>query len=262
VKSQRAGGREPAGLTNDATVTVGGQKVSSFTESRGAGGHGSEATVIEAVLFDNDGLLVDTETAFFEVTRDAFAKEGIVLPTGHWAKTYLGEGRATRDIAADLGMPADRIDAFVQGRNLLWKARMAAGVSLRPKVRETLRLLEGKVRMAIVTGSPREQFDEVHRLTDLGDFFETVLTSEDYERSKPHPDSYVSALRTMGLPPERCIAVEDSPRGVAAATAARVRCILVPTELTDLSMCRDADFIVEDISGVVSIISGLNNPLP
>jgi HAD superfamily hydrolase (TIGR01509 family) len=217
---------------------------------------------IDAVLFDNDGVLVDTETAFYEVTRDAFAKEGVVLRAGHWARTYLGEGRATRDIAADLGIRADAIDAFVEGRNRLWKARMEAGVSPRPKVPETLRLLEGKVRMAIVTGSPREQFDAVHRFTGLAHFFETVLTSDDYERSKPHPDSYVSALRTMGLPAERCIAVEDSPRGLAAAQAAGLRCILVPTELTDLSMCRDADFVVDDISGVVSIISSLNNPLP
>lgn len=236
MKTRGAEGREPVGLTN-------------------------EATAIDAVLFDNDGVLVDTETAFFEVTRDAFAKEGVVLRTGHWAKAYLGEGRETRDIAADLGIRADGINVFVENRNLLWKARMQAGVSLRPKVRETLMLLKGKVRMAIVTGSPREQFDEVHRFTGLGSFFETVLTSEDYERSKPHPDSYVSALRIMGLPPERCLAVEDSPRGVAAARAAGIRCILVPTGLTDLSMCRDADFTVEDISGVLSIISGLNGPL-
>ena len=109
--------------------------------------------------------------------------------------------------------------------------------------------------------SPREQFDEVHRFTGLRDFFETVLTSDDYERSKPHPDSYVSALRAMDLPAGRCIAVEDSPRGVASARAAGLRCILVPTELTDLTMCREADFTVEDISGVVSIVIALKQPL-
>jgi HAD superfamily hydrolase (TIGR01509 family) len=214
--------------------------------------------LIEAVLFDNDGVLVDTEFAFFEVTRDSFSGEGVVLTPGHWAVTYLGKGQTSREIAKDLGIRPDRIDSLVDERNRIWKNRMESGISLRPKVRETLQTLSGRVRMAVVTGSPRDQFDEVHRFTDLGKFFETVLTSEDYERSKPHPDAYEAALREMGLHAGRCIAVEDSPRGLSAALSAGLRCILVPTELTELSMCRGATFTAEDISGLIPVIDAEN----
>jgi len=217
--------------------------------------------MIDAILFDNDGVLVDTESAFFEVTRESFARMGVVLTPLLWARTYLGKGQTSRDIAKDLGIPPGRIGAMVDERNRIWKERMESGVSLRPKVRETLRALRGGVRMAVVTGSPRDQFDEVHRFTDLRDYFETVLTSEDYERSKPHPDAYVAALHELDLPADRCIAVEDSPRGVSSALSAGLRCILVPTELTELSMCRGATFVVEDISGVIPIVLAENGRL-
>jgi beta-phosphoglucomutase-like phosphatase (HAD superfamily) len=130
--------------------------------------------MVEAVLFDNDGVLVDTESAFFEVTRDAFAEEGLILTPRHWACAYLGEGRTSRDIARSLGVPEKRIDAVVDGRNRVWRKWMEAGVPLRPRVRETLEALHGKVRMAVVTGSPREQFELVHRFSGLPDFFEAV----------------------------------------------------------------------------------------
>ena len=211
---------------------------------------------IEAVLFDNDGLLVDTESAFFEVTAEAFAGENADLTAGYWAKTYLREGRTSREIAGDLGVRADRIEILIEERNRIWRERIEAGVPLRPNVRETLQALAGKVRMAIVTGSPAAQFDAVHRFTDLRGFFEAVVTSDDYERSKPHPDAYIAAIGMIGLPAGRCVAVEDSPRGVAAALSAGLRCILVPTELTDLPACRDATCRLVDISGLVRVIFG------
>jgi HAD superfamily hydrolase (TIGR01509 family) len=209
---------------------------------------------VEAVLFDNDGVLVDTEAAFFEVTREAFAGEGVILTPRHWARTYLGEGRTSRDIAKSLGVPGKRIGAMVDERNRVWRKRMEAGVPLRPGVLETLEALHKKVRMAVVTGSPREQFDLVHRFSGLLDFFEAVLTEDDFERSKPHPDAYLAALQRLGLPTDRCLAVEDSPRGLASATSAGLLCVLVPTELTDLEMCGDAAWVAADISGVVPVV--------
>jgi HAD superfamily hydrolase (TIGR01509 family) len=210
--------------------------------------------MIEAVLFDNDGVLVDTEYAFFEVTRNVFAGAGAALTIPYWSRAYLGEGKTSREIANDLGIPRGQIETIIEQRNRIWRERMEAGVPLRHGVRRTLEALYGRVRMAVVTGSPRDQYELVHRSTGLSSFFETVLTEDDFERSKPHPDAYIAALRRLGLPARLCVAVEDSPRGIAAAHAAGLCCILVPTVLTDREMCSQADWIIPDIGGVEHIV--------
>jgi len=210
--------------------------------------------MVEAVLFDNDGVLVDTEYAFFEVTRNVFAGAGAALTIPYWSQAYLGEGKTSLEIANNLGIPREQIETIIEQRNRIWRERMEAGVPLRLGVRQTLESLYGRVRMAVVTGSPRDQYELVHRSTGLSAFFETVLTEDDFERSKPHPDAFIAALRRLGLAARFCIAVEDSPRGIAAAHAASLRCVLVPTVLTDRELCTRADWIVTDIGGVVHIV--------
>jgi beta-phosphoglucomutase-like phosphatase (HAD superfamily) len=80
------------------------------------------------------------------------------------------------------------------------------------------------------------------------------LTEDDFERSKPHPDAYLAALKRLGLPADLCLAVEDSPRGLVSASSAGLRCVLVPTALTDLEMCGDAARVVKDLSDMVSVV--------
>lgn len=210
--------------------------------------------MINAVLFDHDGVLMDTESVFFEVTREALAGAGVCLTPEHWARFYLGHGRSSRQIAEGLGLSQAQTEEVIQGRNRTFRERLKAGVSARPAVPESLEALRGRVRMAIVTGSPRAQLNLVHPTPQLLGFFDCIVASEDYQRPKPHPDAYLAAMERLGLAPRQCLAVEDSPRGVAAARAAGVRCVLIPTELTDIGMCHDADFIAADITGVVRLV--------
>ncbi|MBN1545912.1 MAG: HAD-IA family hydrolase, partial [Syntrophaceae bacterium] len=104
------------------------------------------------------------------------------------------------------------------------------------------------------TGSPRDKLLLAHRETELLPLFDCVVTSDDCTQSKPHPGPYFKAMDQLGLMPLECLAVEDSPRGLNAAHAAGIRCLLIPTPLTDMEMCTHADWIEPDITGVLRIV--------
>ena len=210
--------------------------------------------MLNAVLWDNDGVLVDTETLFFEITRAAFTRLGLELTKEIWGRRYLGEGRPSREIAAELGGDPRQIVPVLEERNKQYRHILARPPVIRPQVRETLAALRGRVRLAIVTGCDREQLDLVHKSTGLLDFFEVIVTSDDCSHAKPHPELYLAALKAMKLKPDECIAIEDSPRGLASARAAGIPCLVVPTELTRGLKFEGAFSIERDVSGVLSRI--------
>jgi len=126
----------------------------------------------EAVLFDNDGVLVDTETLFFETTRLAFAQSGLDLSRATWATRYLAEGKSSRDIALSLGADADRIPKVIEDRNRRYRQVLKRPPPLRQQVRATLKELHGRIKIAIVTGCGRDLLDLVHGASDLLNFFD------------------------------------------------------------------------------------------
>jgi HAD superfamily hydrolase (TIGR01509 family) len=216
--------------------------------------------MIGAVLWDNDGVLVETEGLFYQATREAFAAAGLSLSPGTWMRLYLEEGHRSREIALRLGMPAGEADTLIRSRDDLFRHRLARGVSVRPGVHETLEALRGRVRLALVTGSSRRHLLLVHRFTGLLPFFECVVTREDSDRAKPAPDPYLVALARLGLPPESCLAVEDSARGAASAASAGIRCVVVPHELTDREACAGAVRFEAEIAGVARLVAELDAP--
>lgn len=210
---------------------------------------------MKAVLFDHDGVLADSEAAYFEITRAAFAEAGLTLRPADWARWFLGQGWRTADVAAALGLAPARIAAVVDRRNAAFQRRLTEGIALRPGARATIEALSGRVRLAIVTGCPRSQLDAIHRTTGLLRHFETIVTGDDCEQAKPHPEAYLTALRRLGLSAHECLAVEDSPRGLAAARAAGLRCLLVPTELTDRALCGEPVEVIDDLHPLATLLA-------
>jgi HAD superfamily hydrolase (TIGR01509 family) len=211
--------------------------------------------MIKAVLWDNDGVLVDTETLFFDVTRSAFAQLGLVLTKEIWGRRYLSEGCPSREIAAELGGDPSRITRVLEERNENYRRILAQPVLIRPQVRKTLAMLAGRARLAIVTGCDREQLNLVHRSTGLLGFFEVIVTSDDCAHAKPHPELYLTALKALKLKPSECIAIEDSPRGLASARLAGIACMVVPTELTAGLEFEGALAVNGDVSAVLKEVS-------
>ena len=104
--------------------------------------------------------------------------------------------------------------------------------------------------MGVVTSSRREHFEIIHSGTGLLHFFDFVLTREDYGKPKPNPEPFLTAIIRNRLQPKHCIIVEDSERGLAAAKAAGIRCIVVPNRLTRGSNFSGAYRVLESVSEV------------
>jgi HAD superfamily hydrolase (TIGR01509 family) len=206
------------------------------------------------VLWDNDGTLVDSEAIFFEITRDAFARLGIILTKQIWGSHYLGEGKSSRDLGLSLGADREALKTVLEERNQRYRQILTQPPPLRPDVRETLTALATLVRMALVTGCHRDQLLPMHASSGLLQYFEVIVTGDDCSKAKPHPDLYLAALEKLAVPAERCLAVEDSPRGLGSAAAAGIQCIVVPTDLTRFLTFPGALSIEPSVSGVLRFL--------
>ncbi|NTU93740.1 MAG: HAD family phosphatase [Chlorobiaceae bacterium] len=207
--------------------------------------------MILAVLWDNDGLLLDSESLFFDMTRSFFAEAGVHLDESYWGIEYLGNAKHSSEIAEELGMSAELIRPLLERRNEAFVKRISRSVPLMPKVRETIEALSGKVRLGLVTGSPRDKVELMHGPNGLLDRFDVIVTDDEVRNSKPHPEPYLKALELLGLKPEQCLAVEDSRRGLSSAHAAGIDCIVVPNSLTRAQRFDLAVTVENDVSAVL-----------
>ncbi|MDA8139904.1 MAG: HAD family phosphatase [Desulfobacteraceae bacterium] len=214
--------------------------------------------MVRALLWDNDGVLVDSETLFFETTQSVFFSFGLKLDDSLWRDRYLGRGAHSVDIAQMLGATAQKAHEVVAHRNMVFWQRLEQPVALRPSIAQTLAKLHSLFRMGVVTSAPRRQFDLLHAHTGLRDYFECIITADDCSKIKPDPEPYFTALQCMGLPPEECLAIEDSPRGLASAAAAGIRCVVIQTALTDLSACDRAFAIIENAHELDTVLQTIS----
>ncbi len=213
--------------------------------------------MIEAIFFDNDGVLVDTEHFYFAATREMLAEVEIELSVERYSELSLRLGRSCFDLAREAGVDEPRLEALRLERNARYHARLAAGVPLMEGVSQALTSLHGTRPMALVTTTTHEHFDTIHRPHDTHRFFEFVVAHGDYARSKPHPDPYLSAAARLGVAPEACVVIEDSERGMRAAHAAGMRCLVVPNALTASGDFSAAHRRLEHIREVPEAVSEL-----
>lgn len=200
-----------------------------------------------AILWDNDGVLVDTEIVYFDVTRRVLAEIEFELRQDVFVDLALRRGRSAFELIADR-FSADEVEELRQRRNRIYTETIARGVRINTGVRECLDRLQPRMRMGVVTGSSRLHFETMHRTTDLLRYFEFCLTHDEYSRSKPHPEPYLTALERYDLDADECVVVEDSERGLQAAVAAGLRCIAIPNELTRQGDFSDAVVVLDGVS--------------
>ena len=212
--------------------------------------------MIEAILWDNDGVLVDSERLFFESTRRTLLTLGIPLSLEQFMDLSTRQGRSAFDLAMESGWPKEQVANLKRERDLLYSALLRKQTRVLPGVAETLKALHGRMRMAVVTSSQRQHFDVMHADIGLTGYFEFVLAREDCGQTKPNPEPYLLALERLGVRPEACVAVEDSERGLAAARAAGLRCLVIPNEITRGCSFQGATAI---LPGAAAVLDALNN---
>jgi HAD superfamily hydrolase (TIGR01509 family) len=212
--------------------------------------------VIKAILWDNDGVLVDTEHLYFQATQRVMASAGVELTEELYVEHFLVAGRGAWHLLEARGVSPAEVDRLRNERNELYGRWLAQGPRLIPGIAETLDELHGKYVMGIVTSSRRDHFDIIHASTGLLRYFDFVLASGDYPRGKPYPDPYLAAVRRAGVSADACIAVEDSQRGLEAATWAGVRCLVVPTGLTRGGRFDRAHRVLQRVREIPEVVRG------
>jgi HAD superfamily hydrolase (TIGR01509 family) len=190
----------------------------------------------DTILWDHDGVLVDTERCYFEATAEVLARIGVTLSLEQYRQFHLVEARGSWHLAGDL--PGAEIETLRTERNALYTRMITGRDVLVPGAIDLLKRLKPYYRMAIVTSAWREHFEAIHRTSGLKDQVAFVLAHEDYTRSKPDPEPYLAAMARFGAAKDRCLAVEDSARGLAAARGAGIGCWMVYSEMT-AGLCFD-----------------------
>jgi beta-phosphoglucomutase-like phosphatase (HAD superfamily) len=183
------------------------------------------------ILWDHDGVLVDTEKWYFEATRKALAELGIQVPLSLYL-TFMEEGRSLWTLAAEHGIPQRAIEKHKARRNACYQGYLQKKNIEIPWVIRALEKLSRHFAMAIVTTSKKEDFELIHRGRQIVRYMDFVLTVEDYAKAKPDPEPYMAALRRYRAVPEEAVVIEDSGRGLKSAVAAGIDCIIVENAFT------------------------------
>jgi HAD superfamily hydrolase (TIGR01509 family) len=205
--------------------------------------------VIKSIFWDNDGILVDTEPLYFRATGEVLAGFGVELTQQQFIDLSLTAGSSLFSLVAYQLTPAE-LEAARRSRDERYSELLQEEAVTLPGVEETLAGLHGKVSMAIVTSSRPEHFALIHKRSGLLDYFDFVLTRDDYVCAKPHPEPYLTALRKSGRQPEECRVIEDSERGLLAARRAGLRCLVIPGTLTRAGNFSGAERVLADIRAV------------
>ena len=188
------------------------------------------------ILFDHDGVLVDTESWYYAAGERALADIGLSLPKEQYLQD-MSRGLGTWARARAAGVDEPTIARLRAARDGYYQDFLRSEDIEIEGVVETLAELAPLVRMAIVTTAKRTDFELIHERRQIRPFMEFVLVREDYERAKPDPEPYLTGLQRFGAGPEETLVVEDSSRGLQSAVAAGIDCVVVHNDFT-----RDQDF--------------------
>ncbi len=185
----------------------------------------------EAVLFDNDGLLLDTEAVWSRGEQALFERRGMEFTIDH-KRSLVGCSAelAGRKLARFLDEPG-REEQIMDELNELVLAELEGGVDAMVGARELIELLRlAGVPIALVSNSPRLFIERSHEVAGTGLPFDVVVSGHEVPEAKPAPDAYLEACRLLEVEPgDRAVALEDSPSGVTAAVAAGLFVIGIPS---------------------------------
>ncbi|HEX7620303.1 MAG TPA: HAD-IA family hydrolase [Anaerolineales bacterium] len=214
--------------------------------------------MIQALIFDFDGLILDTETPEVQIWQDLYTRYGQEFPLDEWVRTVVGSTVANLDPVAQLekltGLSLDHQALRDQAHRtrMDWQAVLPPMPGVADYLDSARRL---GLRLAVASSSPHAWVDAyLHRLEFL-DLFDAVICREDAPRLKPDPDLFLAALSALHIHADRALAFEDSPNGIKAAKAAGLRVVGVPNSITarlgplpaDLSLASLSDLPLSDL---------------
>ncbi len=189
---------------------------------------------IRGLVFDFDGLILETEEPDYQAWQEVYSAFGCTLPLAKWA-THIGTAEATfnpyDELEAQLGRPVDRAAIRAQRRRRF--ADLVAAQAVLPGVLEYLTVAERLgLRLGVASSSSREWVVGHLGRLGLADRFATIACADEAPHTKPDPALYLVVLTALDLRADEAIALEDSPNGIVAAKRAGLYCVAVPNAMT------------------------------
>ena len=206
-----------------------------------------------ALLFDFDGLILDTETPEYQVWKAIYREHGFELPDEEWGKIIGGYGISSFDAAEHLALLSQgRLDSVsLRDRHRSESHAITLAQAVLPGVVDYLQ--EAKrlgLKLAIASSSPHSWVDTHARRLGVFDYFDRVICADDVGsgRTKPNPDLFLLALDRLQVRANEAIVFEDSPNGVQAARSAGIFVVAVPNTVTSLLSIEDADLTLASLT--------------
>lgn len=195
--------------------------------------------MIKAVLFDMDGLMIDSEPLHYQAFNNIFQKYGNFLPKEENDERYIGitDTDAAEDMVQRFGLPlsANQLVKEVQDE---YTSIISNGIPGQPGLMELLKDLKNHgYKTSIASGSTREEIEMVIKGLGIEDYMDSYTSAYEVDKGKPAPDVFLEAAERLGVKPEECLVLEDAPSGILGAKLAGMLRYAVPTEQT-----KDKDF--------------------
>ena len=204
------------------------------------------------ILFDNDGVLVETEIWYYEASKRALKEFFDVDIKFHDYMNMMTAGKGVWVAAVDATESEKNIAR--NQRDIYYQEYLKTENISIENVHDILTKLQKKYKMGIVTTSRKVDFEIIHKNSGITDFMEFVLCVEDYPKSKPHPDPYLKGLELFNAKKEETIIVEDSERGLISANRAGIDCVIIHNEFTKTQDFSKATYKVDTLSELNSLL--------
>ena len=213
---------------------------------------------ISAVIFDMDGLMIDSERVYWSAGREVARRRGKTVLDATLGRMM---GRSPVDsmtvFATETGI-AEPPELLLAERDARVYEILQEGATPMPGLFEALTRLHGNYRLAIATSARRPFVDVIDARVKFVRYFDAVQTSENVVQGKPHPEIYLKAMSQLGLAPEACVVLEDSSNGARAGKSSGAYTIAVPSEHTRDQDFTFVDFVASDLIDAVKRIGRLS----
>jgi HAD superfamily hydrolase (TIGR01509 family) len=206
--------------------------------------------MLKSLIFDFDGLILDTETPELEAWQAIYRDHGYELSIQAWGQTVGGNGVSSFDPAKNLVSLTDKVVDEAALREHVLNSSLAIIHRKRPLPGMEALIHEARrrgMKLAIASSSPHEWVEGHLDRLDMRHLFDVIICSEDVVQIKPHPDLFLAALKALNVRPDEAVVFEDSPNGVLAARTAGIFVVAVPNPVTRQLNLEGANKIVDSL---------------
>lgn len=222
---------------------------------------GNRLRALQAIVFDFDGVIVDSERLHLRAYQEVLAPEGVTLSSEDYFASYLGydDVGVFKALGKDRGLPMDdgRVHTLIARKGQRYESLVAAGEMLFPGAADFIRsAVAAAVPIAIASGSLTFEIEETLERVGLRDLFPVIVGADQTERGKPNPDPYLAAFAQLrahtgrDLQPWRSVAIEDTKWGLASARGADLRCVAVANTYSEAELRADAELVFPGLHAV------------